>query len=485
MNSFLEEYRQKKLQEERIRKRRQRNLEHWGVETAFSSTYDHKQPPIFPSTFDEVAENAYDAIRGTILGLQLPDPNAAVNAMHRSVLDYRPTHPYHASSRNLDGETWGQSNGGTSKTKTAARMGIEIDGAAYLLRSEDLRGRERSTDEGRALRILSLKIACRLASLRDDELCNGSVAVYYNSIDQTFLASNDLRRLRETCDASLSSSFDRIQILCVGQHSLPHNMLRRRRKTSTNGLILIVKPTDYNFDSPVAIENEFDSSDETKQTTYYPTIHSDIIDKLQSLLFQAAASSVPAIVISPRLSELPPLQQYSTSYRYKTGPSGFEQSGFQQSATYGGLEPPVGPTSWILRDLIPPVYVWVGCSLDLLSGAKIAGQRRKVLPSINTIIERCKQQSVDSNSAGEGSYVFYSRLALTQSSMDSGHMYHLFAVKETAEVFPDHQNAYTRDVIWKSTYEFMGSVKASLGRPTCEVMNDVFTEWTETSIVSE
>jgi hypothetical protein len=31
----------------------------------------------------------------------------------------------------------------------------------------------------------------------------------------------------------------------------------------------------------------------------------------------------------------------------------------------------------------------------------------------------------------------------------------------------------------------MGSVKASLGRPTCEVMNDVFTEWTETSIVSE
>jgi hypothetical protein len=42
--------------------------------------------------------------------------------------------------------------------------------------------------------------------------------------------------------------------------------------------------------------------------------------------------------------------QHSSFQGYKrTGPSGFEQSGFQRSSTYGGVEPPVGPTSWLLR----------------------------------------------------------------------------------------------------------------------------------------
>lgn len=76
-DAYTEELEQKKLDQDRIRKRRRRNLEHWGVEMAFSSTHDYKCTPVFPSKFDAVADDAFHAIRGTLLGLQRPDPNAA------------------------------------------------------------------------------------------------------------------------------------------------------------------------------------------------------------------------------------------------------------------------------------------------------------------------------------------------------------------------------------------------------------------------
>lgn len=462
--SYSEKLRQKKLHDDRIRKRRHRNLELWGYESAYSSTYEQKLPPVCPSTFDELAEDAYHAIRGTILGLQRPDPNRVVNAMHRSVLDHRPTHPFYASSQNLDDEYVNSSSGKTRGKATApiARMGIEIDGAAYLLSSDEM-PEERSTDEGRALRILSLKIAGRLASLHEDEQeVVTPVAVYYNSMQQTLLASIELRRLKQASDVSFSDSLDQIEILCLGQDSLPKNMLRKKNKSAQNGIVLVVKPTDYNYDSPIA----FDSPD-YRRRTYRPTIHANVVEHLQSLLLQATASSVPAVVISPRLSELPPLQQYSSDYSHKTGPSGFEQSGYQKSATFGGKEPPVGPTSWLLRDLIPPVYVWVGCSLDLLKGTEIAGRKRRARPSRESLVARHGNEIGDINF-----YHFYSRVALMQSSMDSGHMYHLFAVRETAEIFPD-------TLVWESSSEFMGSLKSSLGRPTSDVMRDVMEEWIE------
>jgi hypothetical protein len=460
-----EELIQTQLREDRIRKRRNLNLQHWGYERP---AYTHKPHPIFPNTFDAVAEDAYHAIRGTILGLQRPDPNRAVNAMHRSVLDYRPTHPFYSSSRILNDEYLESSKSRQKEALPAARMGIEIDGAAYLFSSDDMQFEERSADEGKALRILSLKIAARLARLHEDEHEElQSVAVYYNSLEQTLLASNELRRLKQTSDAMLCRSLDQIDIFSVNQHSLPEYMKRPKKskdRASSNGVILVVKPTDYNVDS-----------------SFYPTIHSDIIENLQSLLLQASASSVPAVVISPRLSELPPLQQYSTTDRFKTGPSGFEQSGYQQSATYGGHEPPVGPTNWLLRDLIPPVYNWVGCSLDLLSGARVARKKRRSIPSVESLIASYgdKQHTGDRSANvwvdNDDSFHFYSRVAWTQSSMDIGHMYHLFAVKETANTNPYPRSA--GDATLKTTYEFMGDLKSSLGRPTVSIIKDVLDQW--------
>lgn len=471
----------KSEEEERARSRRRSNLEHWGAETATANTYNQKPAPIFPNTFDALAEDAYYAIRGTILGLQRPDPNAAVNAMHHSVLDYRPTQPSYASSQNLDEEYSAEKWDSKVKSPPTARMGIEIDGAAVLFSSDNGNTNgDRGVDEGRALRILSLKIADRLSRLHDDEHTTSQpVAVYYNSMKETLLASNELRLLKQARNDSSRASLDQVQIFCVGLHSLPENMLMRKRsKDAAKGIILIIKPSDYT-------KTTLESLRGTGQNRLYPTVHSDIIDKLQKLLFQAAASSIPAVVMSPRLSDLPPMQQYSSTHRYKTGPSGFEQSGFQQSASYGGCEPPVGPTSWLLRDLIPPVYVWVGCSFDLLRKAKIKDNTRKIMPSIASLIamygnDHFSDKHSDSIDDGnEEAHHVYTRLALTQTCMDTGHMYRLFAVKETAEFYSRQQKSKAYCAVWKSNYEFVGSLKSSLGRPTSEVMYDMYEDWNE------
>ena len=312
-----------------IRRRlRRRNLEYWGVERL--------SLPSFPSTVDAVASDVFHAISGTICGLQRPDPNTASNAMHQSVLDYRPTHPFSSSKRRwLNGD---DSDVTTKHSKrktqvTSPRMGVEIDGAAYLL--------EKSNDEGRAMRRLSLQIAKRLSTLPWDKTDSSarrvrSVAVYFNSVEQSLLASRELSLLKKDEKNVDHKSFDNIQIHCLGQDSAPLVLVKEKSSTvPEERIILIVKPTDYDANSLI-------------DSRHLPRIQTNVVDKLQALLFQASASSIPAVVLSPRLSELPPLQQASEAYK-RTGPAGFEQSGFQKSSTYGGIEPPVGPTSWLLR----------------------------------------------------------------------------------------------------------------------------------------
>ena len=313
------------------RRQRHRNLEHWGVEIL-----DFLD---FPSSFEQVADEVFDAIAGTMCGLQRPDPNVASNAMHQSVLDYRPTHPLASSKRR-----WLRGDDFNAKAKVPnnkaqdipIRMGVEIDGAACL---------SRHRDEGRAMRILSLHIAKRLSTTPWENVNKSSgrvrsVAIYFNSVEQSLLASRELSRWK---DSAGNTSFIDIHIYCLGQDSLQSKGKRQLHESTINSIadtdpkesiILVVKPTDY---------------DATSAASYHPTIQLNVVDKLQTLLFQAAASGIPAIVLSPRLSELPPLQHSSFQGYKRTGPSGFEQSGFQRSSTYGGVEPPVGPTSWLLR----------------------------------------------------------------------------------------------------------------------------------------
>lgn len=425
---------------ERIQRLRRRNLKYWGVENLPSRSH-------FPSTFDELADDVFHAISGTISGTQRPDPNIASNAMHQSVLDYRPTHPF-ASSKRRWSNNKDDNNEDVTVTKSdvyPARMGVEIGGALYL--SEGL------INEGQAMRILSLQIAKRLSILpwnmteSTGRRPARSVAVYFNSVEQCLLASRELSRLM-TNDRENNANqdwFDNIQINCLGQDPLPLSMAKEKGRER---LILIVKPTDYDED-----ESRYQQQ---------PRIQANVVDKLQSLLFQASAASISAVVLSPRLSELPPLQQATQMYK-RTGPSGFEQSGFQKSSTYGGVEPPVGPTSWLLRDLVPPIYVWVGCANALF--------QRKAHMSLRSVAALLREHEQDRSSRGndsENTYTFYSRIALVQSAMDAGHSWHMFAVKE-----------HFSESLVKNTAYYIGSSIVSRGRPSSRIMNDVFEEYCE------
>jgi hypothetical protein len=62
--------------------------------------------------------------------------------------------------------------------------------------------------------------------------------------------------------------------------------------------------------------------------------------------------------------------------------------------------------------------------------------------------------------------------------MDSGHMYHLFVVKDTSEVLSNSKSE-KQMIEWESHHQYMGSTKASLGRPTSELMSDVLSDWSE------
>lgn len=426
--------------------------------------------------------------------------------MHRSVLDYRPTQPRWASrhswggnsnNENENDERVGiirkkkkrQSNESSSGKFNPVRMGIEIDGAAHLL--------ERSSkDEARAMRILSLRIAQRLGESVGDDGAKGSigfrsVAVYFNSLEQSLLASRELRSWKN--NEAGSSFLDRIHIHSLGQDSLPPSMIKEKilrggqQKNASNhgthdnteeSIIIIVKPTDYDSDSPISIRGNSPSSNERQ-----PPVQANVVDKLQSLLFQASASSIPAVVLSPRLSELPPLQQASALTSYKrTGPSGFEQSGFQKSATYGGIEPPVGPTSWLLRDLVPPIYVWVGC-------ANVIGQRKHSHRSLRSLAAtQFRQEHSEIETTGDipndgTSYSYYSRVALTQSAMETGHSWHMFAVRENLKPMHSVTAALTSTLRHERnvSYHYIGSSIASRGRPSKRIINDVFEEFCETS----
>jgi hypothetical protein len=72
-------------------------------------------------------------------------------------------------------------------------------------------------------------------------------------------------------------------------------------------LVLVVQPTDWN--------NEVNP----------PSPSVGTVQQLQSLLAKASIARIPAVVVSPRLTE-----QFDER--------GIEQSGYQQSSTYGGVE---------------------------------------------------------------------------------------------------------------------------------------------------
>lgn len=271
------------------------------------SSESKQSQPHFPSTFDQVADQAFNAIVGTIFGLQHLDPNVASNAMTSSILDYRPTQSPYASIKRWSNEEHTISTKG--RCEEPARMGIEVDGASFLLTKKHIQSDVKGTAEGRAIIIFSLELAKRLvespwSGFEDigvgDERC---VAIFYNSMRNALMASRELSRLKQESAEADSDTFDHIHICWLGQECLPAHMEKKRGKkppTKIKGLVLVVKPTDYDIDLPIS-------------NTGQPTVYADCTEKLQKILFQASASCLPTVVVSPRLTELAPFVQPPTT----------------------------------------------------------------------------------------------------------------------------------------------------------------------------
>jgi hypothetical protein len=403
--------------------------EEWGV-SMDSLTRD------FPDTIESVVHQTFDAIAGTLYAKNMLDPNIVQNAASTGIFGYRPT----------------RSN------RDAGRMGVELDGAQTLFPKSS-----KVTPE-QANRHLSFLLAAKLSrnsNWEPYETIEGQfgegvlpikaesttttttptyrpIALYFNTLQQALVASQELKLLkraelteREALGLTKSSSrppstsFDMISIQFLGE-KLPAEMRldradRRRYRglsngyvNATRGLIMIVGPSDYN--------SEFRPPG--------PVI--DAVGTFQGLVAQASIEELPTVVVSPRF--------LSNDSPYARG--SWDQSGFQRSATYGGIEPPKGPTPWVMRDFTPPIYCWVNNAGSLAQPRNGPG--------------------VDPEEIG----CYFSRIALTQSVMDKGHAWHIFAAKECS------------DGIRKlpTTYQHIASTRSASGRPTRDVIRTILNE---------
>jgi hypothetical protein len=371
---------------------------------------------VFPSTADEVVEGAFAAIAGTIHNCQTMNPHIVSNARSLSPLrDYRPVRQ--------------RSDNG--------RIGIELDGAQILFSENE----DRAVTSEQATRRLSLMLAARLSTGsawsdyenvedgRDDnshseEPRDRPVAVYFNTVKQALMASQELRQLiheelrarRSRGDTSGSTVYDMVSIQYLGD-KIPKALQgfkkqKRRRNRGLaegainceHGLIMVVQPTDFNAE-------------------YRPPGPAlGAIGEFQKLAAQASILELPLITISPRfLSD-------------ETYLRGWDQSGYQRAGVYGGAEPPRGPMPWIMRDFSPPVFCWIGNALKF--------RARRPSPLQYT-----------------GCYL--SGVSLVQSVMDQQHAWHMFAAKEC----PDDGNK-----VFQTSYEYLASTQSAHGRPTRDLL---------------
>eukprot|EP00957_Ditylum_brightwellii_P161806 12319172-Ditylum_brightwellii.AAC.1 len=458
--------------------------------------------PSFPSTTHDVANQAYDAITHTLYSspsIKL-DPNIVSNAMSKNVyFDYRPVRD--------------------TLKRDVGRLGIEIDGARYLIDApnhDDVEEDEhkkrrggfqvRGDAEGRSIRKLSIVLAGLLSRYpwvglehyeddddndvyqeKDDDRLHQNhktrnhvsnnnnnnnvttrpIALYFNTVRQALLASQELQLLklkqekyklrrhrsshhdastsslrREERDLYVQPVYDNIRIFVLDPNNLevPIDMtltttseedeededtssssqtkrrkpwghsrnLRKGKIDPKQGLLLIVRPTDYNI--------EFKPPGPSFGT----------IDALQMLLARASVHYLPCVVISPRLTEqlgggtigITTTNDGGSGSGTSSG-NGWDQSGYQKSATYGGAEPPNGPTPWIIRDLYPPVYTWVGCALNLVNRRPSLSSLRGGSTNHNGDKEKEEEESRDDDEVEY--YWYHPRIVMYQSVMEEGH----------------------------------------------------------------
>jgi len=393
----------------------------WGVD------FDVPDPaPIFPSTAEEVAEGAFKSISSVLSGKERPDPAVVSNARRTSVVDYRPT-----AGRDRE------------------RLGIEIAGARHLMKESDTpplsvpvcdnmgRPVRASVDdvEGRAIRRVSLMLGSKLCKLTDE---TSPILVYFNTIQQTLMASRELSLLKQE---EQTSFYDNIRVLSL-EEGLPEDIreeckerIRSKRKAPftagadpSEGMVVLVQPSDIN-------------------TEYRPPANAyGKVMSVQRLLAQASVASFPVVVVSPRLTE-----QQDAVYRRETGRTPARWN-YQETATYGGSEPPTPllSTPWLSADWAAPIFVWISSALNIAKKNSAAHE----------------QEDKDPNKFSSFSYC--SSVGLMQSVIEKGRSWYMFAAVE---------NCHSETLETETNYQYMGSTKSSSGRPSSKVMEQVYREW--------
>ncbi|GFH58792.1 hypothetical protein CTEN210_15268 [Chaetoceros tenuissimus] len=445
-------------------------FEQWGVEYI----KDPSSRPLCPSSLDEVAEKAFNSITSTLYCKQKFDPNIVTNALAVSVNERRP----------VGFAFW-------PKGRDVGRLGIEVDGLRHLLIEPSLKKHSQIRNENDlkmyklsnklnknmafqkrvaqhvieleaiALRRFSLILASKLSrGIWDDfevdiggkEPKSRPVALFFNTIRQALQATNELQKLKRV--AALRGHhgvYDDIRILCLGQDSIPKDMhmLKNRNKDVNGkdrrkwgaskelsdgkidpkkGLVLIVQPTDYNNDI----------------TPPSPSVST--VQHLQELLATASVAYIPAVTISPRLTE-----QFDGN--------GIEQSGYQVSSTYGGIEPPKGPTPWILRDFIPPVFSYVGDAISLT--------RKPPKPSNDDMFNDFGRNEFEMS--------YLSRVTMMQSVLEEGHPWHLYVVENISSYrLLDGKNKITGR---EENFHYVASTRPNNGRPPKRAILDILSNW--------
>ena len=140
-------------------------------------------------------------------------------------------------------------------------------------------------------------------------------------------------------------------------------------------------------------------------------------------------------------------------------------------------QPPKGPTPWILRDFIPPVYSWIGNTIEL--------SKRPPSPPPQS-------QSQEVNVG------YISRVAMTQSVMNQGHPWNIYLVESMYKYryahHPPHYDDKKEDEDYKNwmrgggletkqeqqqdRYYFIASTRPKNGRPPRQLILDILSEWT-------
>jgi hypothetical protein len=380
----------------------------------------------FPSTIHQVTDTVAATIEAILRSNQtFLDPNLIQNTVHGNTVMGRRSVRH--SSHDI------------------GRIGIELDWSVNDGDDNEVSNRYDLS----AVRLASLILAGKLSQYKPYESQERNsncyqnqrpIAVYFNTVQQALEASRQLRQLKRmnfphseaksgvNVSSTLSSVYDCIHIRCLCQgDSIPKDLTLSNEDFGTSrsrrwrglvagavnpaaGLVLIVQPTDYN--------------DEYRPPG--PSI--GVVESLQKLVAAAAIEQLPVVLISPRFLKT---QSFAAS--------GWDQSGYhQQSSLYAGLEPPKGPTPWILRDFTPPAFCYVANALPLYDGET----------PTNRYGASCR----------------CSHLSLWQSVMLKSHAWHVFAAFQEAS---------------STTYEYscIATTKNSAGRPTRQVMRQLWSEY--------